>query len=156
MDSSVQQTLDGGYIITGSTSSFGAGNDDLWLIKTDEQGNKLWERRFVGQGHGFASVQQPLDGGYIITGWTSSFGVHGIDLWLIKTDDQGNVLLNRSIDKSGYSGQGNSVQQTLDGGYIITGRIRSAEGSGTDLWLIKTDDQGNMLWDRTYGERGFD
>ena len=153
---SVQQTTDGGYMIMGDTASFGVIYGNLWLIKTDEQGNKLWERRFVGQGHGFDSVQQPLDGGYIITGWTSSFGVHGIDLWLIKTDDQGNVLLNRSIDKSGYSGQGNSVQQTLDGGYIITGRIRSAEGSGTDLWLIKTDDQGNMLWDRTYGERGFD
>ena len=142
---SVQQTLDGGYIITGYTSG------DLWLIKTDEQGNKLWDRMFGGEEYDAGrSVQQTLDGGYIIMGDTESFGGGGVDLWLIKTDEQGNKLWNRAFGGA-ESDRGRSVQQTLDGGYIIMGNTESFGAGSSDLWLIKTDDQGNRLWDRTFG-----
>jgi hypothetical protein len=154
---SVQQTSDGGFIIVGYTASFGAG--DVWLIKTDADGNKLWDRTFGGSmvDRGY-SVQQTSDGGFIIVGWTWSFGAGGPDVWLIKTDADGNKLWDRTFGGSDWD-EGYSVQQTSDGGFILVGWTWSFGAGGPDVWLIKTDADGNKLWDRTFGgsmvDRGF-
>jgi len=148
---SVQQTTDSGYIIAGYTRSFGAGYEDVYLVKTDSYGDTLWTRSYGGSGddQGY-SVQQTSDGGYIIAGYTSSFGAGYRDFYLLKTDSSGDTLWTRTYGGS-YTDVGHSVQQTSDGGYIIAGETTSFGAGSYDVYLVRTDSDGDTLWTRTYG-----
>jgi hypothetical protein len=147
----VHQTTDGGYIMAGTTMSFGAGDGDLWLIKTDSSGNEVWSRTFGGANNdrGF-DVKQTTDGGYILVGDTSSFGVVSYDLWLIKTDSFGHKTWEKFFAGTNWD-FGRSVWQTTDGGYIIAGDTSYHGPDEYNIWLIKTDSAGNMMWNKTLG-----
>ncbi|MHC4084262.1 MAG: hypothetical protein ACYSU5_03510 [Planctomycetota bacterium] len=151
---SVRQTSDEGYIIVGLTFSSGAGEYDVYLIKTHSNGNKQYEQTFGGTGDDNAwSVCQTTDGGYMIAGYTESFGAGGRDVYLIKTDSATELdwqtTFDRSNDDLGYF-----VQQTQDGGYIIAGYTSdycpSLGESLYDMYLIKTDANADLQWANTY------
>jgi hypothetical protein len=148
---SVQTTADNGYIIAGKTNSYGSGSADVYLIKTNANGNILWEKTYGGSDSDYGySVQQTTDGGYIVAGYTGSFGAGGNDIYLIKTDADGDTLWTKTYGGTG-SERGYSVQQTTDGGYIVTGITNSFGAGGIDFYLVKTDVDGDTLWTRTYG-----
>jgi len=128
---SVQQTSDGGYIIVGNTYSYGEGLENIYLIKTNSLGDTVWTRTYGGTDYNYGnSVQQTSDGGYIVAGNTDSYGAGGFDVYLIKTDASGNTTWTKTYGGSSTE-WGNSVQQTTDGGYIVTGKTNSyGEGGG--------------------------
>jgi hypothetical protein len=149
----VQQTSDDGYIVIGNTESYGIRFNDIWLIKFDFLGNVQWNRTFDGEGRDYGhSVQQTMDGGFILVGVKESWEEAEDDLWLIKTDSLGIEEWNQSFGGDSLE-NGRSVQQTTDGGYIITGDTVSYGAGGADVWLIKTDSFGNKQWDKTFGGR---
>jgi hypothetical protein len=148
---SVQQTLDGGYILAGGTRSFGAGDWDVFLINTDASGNLKWTKTYGGTNWELAySVQQTSDGGYIVAGTTNSFGAGWGDIFLIKTDANGNIQWAKTYGGT-YGDKAYSVQQTSDGGYIVAGYTDSFGAGSGDIFLIKTDANGNIIWAKTYG-----
>lgn len=152
---SVVETSDTSLLIAGVTTSYGSGNFDGWLIKTNSNGIEAWNKTFGGVSlDQFFSIKETYDNGYIVTGTTKSYGAGDHDVWLIKTDSNGNELWNKTFGGSGYD-FGQSVQQTTDDGYVITGSKNHGYGSG-ELWLIKTDNNGIMEWDKTFDASGQD
>lgn len=157
----VQQTTDGGYIIF--AEYYNIYNNGIQLIKTDNLGNLQWSRTFSGfigfgsVAYGFSQVgQQTSDGGYVLTGTKIiDDTMFDVNVLLIKTDISGNLQWEKTFSFYGeYFGYGASVQQTFDGGYIITGLAEYSDS--TNVLLIKTDPSGNMQWSKTFSSSNYD
>ena len=153
---SIQQTTDGGYIITGYDSS------DIHLLKTDENGEQQWSQTFEESFNDRAMfVQQTTDSGYVITGYTSvinSLGNAARDIYLLKTDENGEQQWSQTFEES-FNDRAMFVQQTTDSGYVITGYtsvINSLGNAARDIYLLKTDENGEQQWSQTFGGPGND
>ncbi|MCD4840415.1 MAG: hypothetical protein K8R08_00160, partial [Methanosarcinales archaeon] len=144
----VRQTTDGGYILIGNTNAYRKGSFEIWFVKVDSNGNMQWNKTFGGTGQDKAYSVNQVPGGYIIAGYTGSYGDGNSDLWLVKTDTKGEELWNNTF--RGMFGGAHSVQQTLDGGYIIAGHTPFDPGH-SDFLLVKTDSNGTEQWYRTFG-----
>jgi predicted secreted protein len=145
------QTTDGGYLMAGGTQSFGAGNYDMWSIKTNANGDSLWSKTYGGVDRDECfDAEQTADGGYILAGRTYSFGAGNADAWLIRTDVNGDALWTKT-----YGGPAHdwamAVHQTSDGGYVFVGSTESFGSGDYDVWVIRTDANGDTLWTQTYG-----
>ena len=164
------QTTDGGYIVAGYTGSNDgdvSGNNgtiDFWVVKLDGSGNIEWQNALGGSDHDYArEVRQTADGGYIVVGFTYStngdvIGNHGdADYWVVKLDASGNLQGQKTLGGT-FGDEGDSIQQTADGGYIVAGHSFSSDGdisSGNqglrDYWIVKLDSSGNIQWENSMG-----
>jgi hypothetical protein len=141
-----QETQDGGFVIVGSTESYGEGYTDVYLIRTDENGDTLWTKTYGGASTDEGrSVKQTADGGFIVVGFTESYGDYYRNVYLIKTDGDGDTAWTRTYGTMNYQ-EGRSIVVCDDGGYIIAGW----RGGEDDVYVIRTDSLGNELWYRTY------
>jgi len=151
---SIYETSDSGYIICGSTQSFGHGASDIYLVKTKSNGDTVWTKTFGGSQneYGYSAVQT-ADGGYIVCGYTMSFGAGEFDIYLIKTSATGDTLWTKTYGGSGQD-FGQSVTQATDGGYIICGSTNSFGAGEYDIYLVKISSDGDLLWTQTFGGTG--
>ncbi len=149
-------TVDGGFILVGDTASFGSGGSDFWLVKVDTNGQEEWNKTYGGSRTDYAvDGHQTSDHGFILVGGTTSYGAGDDDAWLAKTDPLGNELWNRTFGGSNMD-QGYAVKEVSDGGYIICGGTKSFGKGPNDYWVIRTDQNGQELWNITYGTKGYD
>jgi hypothetical protein len=156
---SLIQTSDSGYAIAGTTTSFGAGGKDVYVVKLDAHGNLQWTKTIGGPNDDWgSSLIQTSDGGYAITGLTGSFGAGGLDVYVVKLDAHGNLQWTKTI--GGKSDEfGTSLIQTSEGGYAIAGSTKSFGAGEWDVYVVKLDANGNLQWTKTIGgpasETGF-
>ena len=152
---SIYQTSDGGYVLIGWTNPGPAGGDDALVLKLDQNGNIQWQKTYGGsESDQVYSIRQTSDGGYVLTGWSTSFGDLNGDLWVLKLDSNGNILWEKKYGGPGSGESGQSIKETSDGGYIVTGTIYPLPPLNYDLWVLKLDNSGNILWQKTYGGSG--
>ncbi len=168
----IEQTTDGGYIVAGAAQSNtgdvggnvgNTGNSDYWIVKLDVSGVLVWENNFGGNDREYPSdIDQTTDGGYIVSGRSESNngdvgGNNGeYDIWIVKLDETGNLVWETNLGGSDFDGA-NSIQQTIDGGYIVAGASTSNNGDvgenwgAADFWIVKLDASGNLIWETNLG-----
>jgi len=152
----IQHVSDGGYIIAAASNSIDPGNYDIYLIKINTSGETLWTKSVGGQATDYAhSLQTTSDGGYVVLAHTLSFGNGSMDFYLLKFDQKGDTLWTKTYGGA-QSDWGSTVQQTRDGGFILVGDTKSFDDSNGDVYLIKTDVNGDILWTKTYGGGDYD
>ncbi len=156
MANCVRETRDRGYIIAGKTTSFSSGGSDLCLLKLDSSGEMEWQKNYGGSRDEEAnSIRETSDGGYIVVGVTSSFGIGLENFWILKLTKNGETEWQKI-----YGGKQEDValcvQQTQGDGYIIAGYTHSFGEGGVDFWILKLKPNGNIDWQYTYGNTSDD
>jgi len=147
----VQQTSDGGYIVTGTTLSYTHGGYDIAIYKLNSNGNKTWFKHYGGTNQDWGnSIQQTSDGGYVLVGTTNSFTFGNYDIAIYKLYSSGEKDWFRHYGGTGYD-NGKSIQQTSDGGYIVVGYTDSYTHGNKDFAIYKLNSSGNKIWFRHYG-----
>ncbi len=150
--SSMRQTVDGGFIISGYTESYVPDSTNIYLVRVDSNGDTVWTKHYGGSLEEISSsVRETSDGGYVLTGSTQSFGVANENLYVIKTNSNGDTMWTKTYGQPDRYSKGNDIIQTNDGGYAIAGLIKTASSNGGyDLYIIKINEVGMLEWESEF------
>ena len=148
----IEQTSDAGYIVAGTSSSFGAGSSDIWVMRLDSGGNIVWQNTYGGSDYDtVASLHLTSDSGYVMAGRTNSYGSPGIgDLWALKLKADGTIAWQKTYGGNYQDFDDAYIRQTTDGGYVLVGTT-DFSGTSYDFWVLKLDVNGSIIWQKTYG-----
>ena len=150
----IRQTSDGRYVVAGTTTSKGAGAGDVRIMKLNTKGNIIWDKVYGGKGNDWAfSLALTSDEGYVVTGYTKSKGAGSMDIWVLKLDVNGDLLWDKTFGGKGRD-DAFSIHQTSDKGYIVAGWTESKGAGKRNMWILKLDSNGNLLWDKVFGDKG--
>lgn len=148
---SLIQTADGGFAMAGYTRSFGAGNADFWLVRTNSDGDSLWSRTYGGNSDDIcSSIIQTPDEGFTLAGYTQSFGAGGMDFWLVRTNSDGDSLWSRTFGGE-RSDICHSMSRTAENGFALAGGTLSFSSGGFDFWIVNVNADGDSLWSSSFG-----
>ena len=147
------KTKDGGFVVAGWTKSFSNDKSNVYLMKIDGDGNVVWQKVYGGNNVDKAyAITMVKDGGFMVAGETRSLGNGRSDIYLMKIDEKGNMLWQRTYggkkDDRAYA-----ITKTKDGGFVVAGYKKSFGNGWSDVYLIKIDENGNKCWEKTYGGR---
>jgi hypothetical protein len=149
------ETWDGGYIVSGQTGAFGAGGQDIYLIRTTASGDTMWTRTYGGAGYEMGYAQPTPDHCFLICGATTSLGAGQTDVYLVKTDSVGNPLWTKTYGGTDRD-EGAQLRLMSDGGYIAAAYTWNRGAGQSDGWLLKLNASGDTVWTRTYGGADYD
>ena len=141
---------DGGYLIVGYTFAPGSKDADMLVVKTDAEGTLIWSRRFGGVGSEYANACLNVGNGYMVLGYTTSFGQGSKDIFLVCLDTEGNEMWSKTYGGASWD-VGTAICRAVDGQYYLCGFTQSFGWGEEDLYLIKIDAQGNEIWSKTFG-----
>jgi len=148
---SIVALADGGFAVAGVNSSKGAGDDDMWVLRLDEAGNVVWDHTYGGvEGDWAGSIVALADGGFAVAGNTHSKGAGDKDMWVLRLDEAGNVVWDRTFGGVGWD-YASEIVALADGGFALAGHTSSKGAGDGDMWVLRLDEAGNVVWDRTYG-----
>lgn len=157
----VSAVSDGGFMVAGATSSYGDEAGDAWVVKLDSGGSIEWQKTYGGEGTEQAwSIEPMRDGGFTVAGGTTSFGAGGADLWVLRLDADGGILWQETIGGPSDDGGGGEYDEYVvralkdeDGDIVVASNTQSFGSGGTDIWVVKLDPAGEVLWQKAYGGR---
>jgi hypothetical protein len=141
-----------GYILVGETSSFGNGGKDVYIIKIDRRGKKIWEKAYGGPKDDYAYSICKAKDGYIIVGGTRSFGAGNSDVFVLKINEDGDLIWQKTFGDKGFE-EGWRITKDYEGNFLVVGRTNSFGKGQYDIYLLKIDDNGNKLWEKAFGDK---
>lgn len=151
---SVQQSSDGGYVVSGNTYSYGSGSSDYYIIKLNSHGSMVWQKSYGGSEWEEArSIKQTGDDGYIVAGTTGSYGSGVTDYWILRLNSNGNMVPswnNGKVYGGEWADEAHSIQQTSDSGFVITGNTEVSNDGNIDVNITKLNDSGVVEWSKNY------